>query len=1033
MRFNETENSEFNASRVLDYRKDVFHDMMITLGVRDQKGFHIDKLNEALVAHDIHAEPRSYRISLSGNKFLYTNSVRFGFYGSVRSPKYESIAPNASSICLYSFLYARDGPPDRLGADIGDGSGSLGMEANRSTLDSDDESDTDMNTDDSQSGDLCGPCTLKLLDKGVFKCKAMNNKSAMFWKLPSSTALKHVKAKMTDEDMAEVAKHLGRGDANLGISHLTQRLYQYDSQSVVKGLQEQNCHFRTGRLSTEKSMMFLSAMNISMEQYKTMSALLKYHLGYDVLATHASMQKYQNPYATKEAWHDFPGVRGKDGTVGSGAHKYWVKNALEVLKNRLRSDRDHHLPCAEGITCVNRENPNQVVKRDYISVVIACDGGGGSFKATATIALRHSDRNLFLEHVAWAGCKEEYDLLSTGILEKLGDDLWELRGKTLLFASIPGSNTWDFMCLPAEITACDATSLFYDEEMEKVCYRYQYPMNSGEYAVEPFEKLTKNDFERGLVTKILPVEMSMVGDLRFMSLTQNRTNFAGMRCTFCQSHAADYASSYAASKATKMFTSADFDHWRSDPTAKTMCDYHYAGFKSGENVLLSGIPLEKRSIPRLHEEIGLVTAFYKAIQTFAIDNVENDSANKRGYYHSRLQECSAIVSESLEQYNAISSAPGYKEDFKVYTAHLAYLQEYKDKGSSLDRSQFPLFLRGVTSEQRKQIANVENAELLRNEHNIHLDEYKVLLEKFKRCGGKAGNDERKKSKLLTAVDAVFSKYHIEPQAYHGGSLVGNHSKQLLDHSSDILSSIEKLFLEEIDAQFPPPAMLVQEESRDTRRRKAPPVAPARAESLAEGAALRERIASSKREEVRNFCQKMSILASALDVLFSALSCFEPLEEEDIQELERLAKLVGDLWRELELGARKPKLHILEAHACDFIRAHQPLGFVTEEGVEKLHAARNRIYRLFCSVKDEWRKEVYTLNRENQQAGVKPQVNVFETARKKRKPAMAIDGSARKTAPILRQERKEVKRESLLAYEQQMANSTSSSMEVHGSD
>ena len=61
MRFNETENSEFNASRVLDYSEDVFHDMMITLGVRDQKGFHIDKLNEALVAHDIHAAPRSYQ------------------------------------------------------------------------------------------------------------------------------------------------------------------------------------------------------------------------------------------------------------------------------------------------------------------------------------------------------------------------------------------------------------------------------------------------------------------------------------------------------------------------------------------------------------------------------------------------------------------------------------------------------------------------------------------------------------------------------------------------------------------------------------------------------------------------------------------------------------------------------------------------------------------------------------------------------------------------------------------------------------
>jgi len=705
-----------------------------------------------------------------------------------------------------------------------------------------------------------------------------------------------------------------------------------------------------------------------------------------------------------------------------------------VLKNRLRSDRDHNLPCAEGITCVNRQNPNLVVRNDFISVVIACDGGGGSFKATATIALRHSDRSLFLEHIGWASCDEEYALLSTGILKKIGDDLWELRGKTVLFASIQGSNTWDFLCLPAEITACDATSLFYNEETHKISYRYEYPMSSGEYAVESFEKLTKIDFERGLETKILPVEMRMVGDLRFMSLTQNRANFAGTRCTFCALHAADFASSYAASKASKMFTSADFDQWRSDPTAKTQCDYAYAGFTSGENVLLSAIRLEKRSIPRLHEEIGLVTALHHAIQDFAIDKVENDSANKRGYYASRLQECSAIVSDANEKYHAIFNAPTYQEDFQVYSAHLAYLQAYKLKGKGLDRSQFPLFARGVSSKQHKQIANVENAQQLRNEHNIHLDEHKVLLGKFNRCGGKAGTEERKKSKLLTAVDAVFSKFYVEPQAYHGGSLVGNHSKQLLDHSSDIFTSIEKLFLEEIDTQFPPPAMLVQEETRDSRHRKAPPIAPARAESLAEGAVWRERIASTKREEVKNFFHKMSILASALDVLFSALSCFEPFEEEDIQQLERHAKLAGDLWRELELGARKPKLHILEAHACDFIRAHQPLGYVTEEGVEKLHAARKRIYRLFHSVKDEWLRETYTLNRENQHAGVRHEVDVLKIDRTrncKRKPA--IDEGARKTAPILRQERKEVKRESLLEYEQHIANSTSSSMQVHGSD
>jgi hypothetical protein len=133
----------------------------------------------------------------------------------------------------------------------------------------------------------------------------------------------------------------------------------------------------------------MTGLHLSSEQYKTLARILRHHLGYDFLATQASVAAYKNMYATEAVWHSYPSAIS---VVDPDAHVFWVKNSLEVLVNRLGSDRDHNLPCAAGVTCVNRQNPHAVVRSIYISVVIACDGGGGSFKVTSTIALRESDK-----------------------------------------------------------------------------------------------------------------------------------------------------------------------------------------------------------------------------------------------------------------------------------------------------------------------------------------------------------------------------------------------------------------------------------------------------------------------------------------------------------------------------------------------------------------------------------------------------------------------------------------------------------------
>ena len=861
------------------------------------------------------------------------------------------------------------------------------------------------------------------------KCKAKNNKNTLFLRIPSSSQIKHVRERMPDADLKEVGTHLGRGDAKLGISLLAQRLHQHDNQAVKLGLQEQDCHFRNGRLSTEKSLMYMSALNLSFEQYKTLSALMKEHLGYDVLATHATVQKYKSVYAAEEDWHISPPVLPANGKVH---HHFWVKNALEVLKNRLRSDRDHDLPCVKGITCVNRQNPEEVIRSTYISVVISCDGGGGSFKVTSTIALRESDHSKFLEHIGWANCDEKFSILPKGILEEINKSLHELKRKRFIFAWIPESKSWDFVCVPSEVTACDASQLFFNEETQKVCFRYEYPANSRQYKVEIFEKLTKSDFERGLRMRILPVKFHLVCDLKCMCMLQNRGNYASSRCPFCELCAGDWADSFAESKQSKMFTSADFNNYRDGQTDLIECNFAKAGFPHGLNIHLDAIELEYRVIPRLHEELGLVSCIHDAILYFAMTEVEKDPTNKRYYFQSLLKECMEVLAELRGKYEAIVKAQTYPEDEVVYNAHVLYSKAYKRDGKNREKSQFPLFERGVTSKQLKQVANVANALQLRNEYNIHFAEYNSLVEKLEQCGfeesQKAAKDEGKKSsKLVIAVETIFSKFHIEPQAYHGGSLIGNHCKQLLDHSKEILDDIENLFLQEIDAQFPPQATLVLE---DKRLSKAALTTAVRTESLA----LRDNIASSKRDKVMKFCSEMYILTSALDLLFSALSCFEPFEEIDVQNLEKNAEQVGVLWRKLGLGARKPKLHILEAHACEFIRAHQPLGFVTEEGVEKLHSVRNRILRMFDTVKDVRQKEVYLLKRENKLADVRPLVRTFGANRRKRGQESDTGAYSEDRVPahIRRKKRKEVKKEAcLIDFTQKKSNGNST--QIHGSD
>ena len=66
-----------------------------------------------------------------------------------------------------------------------------------------------------------------------------------------------------------------------------------------------------------------------------------------------------------------------------------------------------------------------------------------------------------------------------------------------------------------------------------------------------------------------------------------------------------------------------------------------------------------------------------------------------------------------------------------------------------------------------------------------------------------------------------------------------------------------------------------------------------------------------------------------------------------------------------MGARKPKLHIIEAHAATCIRKIGAMGFISEENTESLHASIKRLYSLFGSIRSIQRQEALVLKRQNE--------------------------------------------------------------------
>ena len=144
---------------------------------------------------------------------------------------------------------------------------------------------------------------------------------------------------------------------------------------------------------------------------------------------------------------------------------------------------------------------------------------------------------------------------------------------------------------------------------------------------------------------------------------------------------------------------------------------------------------------------------------------------------------------------------------------------------------------------------------------------------------------------------------------------------------------------------------------------------------------------AKYEKIDVFALQQKRLCGYLDIILCAMTSYVPMEEEDLAQIEQVAKETGILWRTLKMGARKPKLHLIEAHAATCIRQIGAMGFISEEKTESLHASIKRLHALFGSIRSIERQEALVLQRQNQKsARVDKSIEqmVDETSRKKQK-------------------------------------------------
>lgn len=174
------------------------------------------------------------------------------------------------------------------------------------------------------------------------------------------------------------------------------------------------------------------------------------------------------------------------------------------------------------------------------------------------------------------------------------------------------------------------------------------------------------------------------------------------------------------------------------------------------------------------------------------------------------------------------------------------------------------------------------------------------------------NANRKHWRVENAINKILSGYGIDRQAYHSNTLVGEHVHKLCDRWENIGKDILALMKSPQMQRVPSPPQL-------------------------DG-------------QIDHLFDVVNVAMSAIGAVSHFLYKHTRFMPDELLQFKQVVRDFGVIWRkDLRLHV-PPKLHYLESHAVEQVERLGSVGRYTEQVMESMHAADNKLDRRFSSVR-----------------------------------------------------------------------------------
>ena len=502
--------------------------------------------------------------------------------------------------------------------------------------------------------------------------------------------------------------------------------------------------------------------------------------------------------------------------------------------------------------------------------------------------------------------------------------------------------------------------------------------------------------------RILPIVLFLNCDLKMQMLVQSkeRMHLSGTKCAFCDCNVSkkfkeeEEENKY---EETCLRTAAGgccllTDALLNDPTTINSDDNHFKYKRCGivhtkeladagaimADRLLTAIPMENRLLCMLHMELGIISTCHANIlefaQVFSIDKAHvalrkkqwntNQNEIKRIQHEENTKETAEATKKekesiilklksegaAFEQLQRLKrkkrSGPetwGWEQENRINDL-ISIMQLYQKDSSDIQFIDHNDYFE--CSEFAKHVAKLE-AKLKENERECKHDESVAAtkLRELEKAQVSLAQSEQMENFLATMnpvtanVLTVLNSYGINASTQWGGTLVGHQCKKLTKNAKNIMRDLHEVFTNAL-------------KSGNYQVQGAP-------EKQLNGVALKECIPA--------YCKHMSQMLEHLHVIFGLLNSKELVSEQEVVDLEsRVIPELDKLWATLPpnpgkkaLSKSTPKLHMLLVHTPQWLRAFGGrLGWVTEQGIERLHVDDNQLNDRMCNQKNIVLRETY---------------------------------------------------------------------------